>query len=344
MADPTLASWNGVTPIYLGNPTYKQSDVTYKAEPSGLTLYSDGDTRSIFVVSDNGILARADLPSTGAPDGKLDWQINPTPDVSDKAYDYESVTFAKGNLMIGIEGDRDSSAPGIKRFDQADTSKNRQAGDFTGSAWTLDGIDFGGKSNSGMEGMTLVPWGSYPAVWTGNKSPHYQGLFFVAVQADAGQIYVYDLAQGGDGGNGTAKADLGTACDNPLSVPTVTSAASGDTPLISDLFFDGAGGALYALYDGGTDADGKSLGNDYLQKLTVSTLATATATTALTSEWDYQLPWLNCEGVAVDGDDLYVCVDDGRDPSNNGVFVLPGVLASLTTSTDTTADDASPAR
>lgn len=328
MADPTLAAWNNVTPVYLGNPAYKQNDVTYRAEPSGLTIYRDGGALWIFVVSDNGILARAQLPATGAPDAKLDWQINPTPDASDKAYDYESCTFAKGNLMIGIEGDRDGSAPQVQRFDQADTGKNHQAGAFTSSAWTLDGIAFGGQTNSGMEGMTLVPWNCYPPGWTGNTEPHYQGVFFVAVQADAGQIYAYDLAQGGDGGAGTAPIDFGDQVTT-LLVPDLASAAPGDTPLISDLFFDAGGGALYVMYDGGTDAAGGKLANDYLQKLTVSTSNDATAADALAASWDYQLPWLNCEGVAVVGDDLYVCIDDGGSPGNNGVFVLPGALASL---------------
>ncbi len=337
MSNPTLASWQGVTPVYLGNPAYNQNGDTYKAEPSGLTIYTDGNTKWLFMVSDNGILAKAALPSSGTPTGTLDWQINPTPDDSDKAYDYESVSFANGNVMIGVEGDRGDSnnptSPSIKRFNQDNTGKNNQAGAFTGSVWTLNGIDFNSKTNKGMEGMTFVPWGSYPSSWTGDASPHYGGIFFVSVQADYAQIYVYDLAQGGDGGDGTNKADLG-ATSNPLTVPTVGSAPAGSQPLMSDLCFDAGSDALYVLYDGGKDSHNNNLSNDYLQKLSISTSDTtpAAGTTApapLSKVWDYELPWLNCEGLAIDGDDLYVSVDDGDTPSNNGIFVLKGVLSKL---------------
>src|ERR1044072_3597791 len=106
MSNPTLAPWNGVTPIYLGNP--KSGKDT--SEPSGLTIYSDKGSKWLFMVSDNGMVAKAVLPATSIPTGTLSRLTNASPDMKDKAYDYESVTFANGNLMIGVEGDRDTDS------------------------------------------------------------------------------------------------------------------------------------------------------------------------------------------------------------------------------------------
>jgi hypothetical protein len=327
MSNPSLSPWKGVTPIYLGNP---EAD-SHSAEPSGLTLYTDKGSKWLFMVSDNGIVARLALPTTSTPT----WIINPSPDVNDKAYDYESVTFANGNLMIGVEGDRDDGSsktkPVIKRFDQNRTSNDDPAGDFTGSSWTLNGIDFGSKSNSGMEAMTLIPYGKYPSNWT-DGAPHYGGVFFVAVQANYGKVYVYELPQGHGNPGSASLLNLGSA-SNPLTVPTVASAPSGSKPLISDMFFDAASNALYVLYDGGKDASGNPLGNDYLQQLTISTSNNATGSNALTKVWDTELPWTDCEGLAVDGNTLYLAIDVSNSSSmpkaDDGVWVLPDILSKL---------------
>jgi hypothetical protein len=333
MSNPSLSPWKGVTPIFLGNPT--SDSVT--AEPSGLTIYTDKGSKWLFMVSDNGMVAKAVLPSNSTPTGTLDWTVNPSPDVKNKAYDYESVTFANGNLMIGVEGDRDDNSGGltkpvIKRFDQNRTSKDDPAGDFTGSTWTLNGIDFGSKNNAGgMEAMTLVPYGKYPSNWT-DGAPHYGGIFFAAVQANYGRIYVYELPQGHGNPGSASLQNLGSA-SNPLQVPTVTSAPSGSKPLISDMFFDVGSNALYVLYDGGKDANGNDLGNDYLQKLTISTSNSATGSNALTKVWDTELPWTDCEGLAVDGNTLYLAIDVSSSSSmpkaDDGVYVLPGILSKL---------------
>lgn len=330
MSTPSLSPWKGVTPIYLGNPSYTKSGKTYTAEPSGLTIYSDGGNKWLFMVSDNGIVAKAQLPASGSPTGTLSWQINPTPDPDDKAYDYESVTFANGNLMIGVEGDRkdgsSKTSPVVNRFDQDRTTNSNPAGSFTGSTWTLNGIDFGSQTNSGMEGLTLVPFGSYPSNWTGGTAPHYGGIFFAAVQALAGRVYVYDLAQGGGNSTSVNPLDLGSSASNPLQVPN-PSTVSGSKPLISDLFFDASSSALYALYDG--EGNSNVTAQDYLQKLTISTASNATAANALTQVWAYALPWLDCEGLAINGNDVYVAIDSGSHPGNDGIFVLPGLLSKL---------------
>lgn len=178
-----------------------------------------------------------------------------------------------------------------------------------------------------MEAMTLVPYTKYPSSWTDGE-PHSGGVFFfVAVQAVYGKVYVYELPQGHGNPGSASLPDLGSAT-NPLQVPTVTSAPNGSKPLISDMFFDAASSALYVLYDGGKDSQGHSLGNDYLQKLRISTSNGSTGSNTLTKVWDTQLPWLNCEGLAIDGNTLYVSVD-ASSASNDGVFVLPDVLANL---------------
>jgi hypothetical protein len=301
-----------------------------------LTLYTDKGSKWLFMVSDNGMLAKAVLPSSSTPTGILDWKVNPSPDLQDKAYDYESVTFANGNLMIGVEGDRSDgnggrTKPVIKRFDQNRTSNDDPAGDFTGSTWTLNGIDFTKGDAGGMEAMTLVPYGKYPSSWT-DGAPHYGGIFFTAVQAHYGRIYVYELPQGHGNAGSASLLNLGSA-SNPLTVPKVNSAPTGSKPLISDMFWDAGSNALYVLYDGGKDADGKDLTHDYLQKLTISTSNSATGSNALTTVWEAKLPWTDCEGLAIDGDTLYLAIDVSSSStmpkSDDGVYVLPGVLSQL---------------
>jgi hypothetical protein len=339
-----LPSWNDITPKSLALPrgSPKNSQPT-DLEPSGLTIYEDGGHSWIFLVSDNGKLTKAKLDdSQGGNPGQTSWR---TPlqedDPGNHGNDYECVTFAKGNLMIGVEGDRSEdgggvTAPKILRFDQTKDGRNSSTGaagtgvgQLTGNSWQLDGcLPEGSKENAGMEALTFVPNGSYPSDWA--SSPHYGGVFLVAVQAQKKKIFVYDLP-GGSNADGSSR---GLQTVNPvasgtglsggtLTVPVPSSytdanlpADTGKTPLLSDLFFDAAGGVLYALYDGGSTYD-------YLQALSLDT-----STGTLTELWCQRAPWYGCEGVAVDGDDLYIAIDNNNaDDQSDGVYQLPGFIS-----------------
>src|SRR5689334_14839859 len=69
-------------------------------EPSGLTIYTDGDgVQWFYLASDNGKISRrrADLSDDWVSQSFLDDQYP-------KESDYESICVAKGDLMIGVEG------------------------------------------------------------------------------------------------------------------------------------------------------------------------------------------------------------------------------------------------
>lgn len=329
----TLAPWQGVTPVFLGRPqgtVVNNPTQTVKSEPSGLAIYTDASGKWIFMVSDNGLVSRAALPSSSAPTGQLAWKTNPTPSTSDKLYDYECVAFstANGSLWVGVEGDSTATQnPLVQKFIPSDGNAQNPAGFFvSGDTWTLQGINFGGQTKNGMEALELIPSGYYPSTWGGNVN--LGGIFFAAVQANHDKMYVYTLGTLNFGAVGLTNLD---GPSNPLTIPAVASAGTGATPKVSDLCF--TGGRLYVLYDGGDDASGQTLTHDFLQRITISTSSSATTTNALRSDGDYQLPWIGCEGLAIDGYDLYIAVDNGSDPSLNGVYVLPGVMKKLTWST-----------
>lgn len=322
-----LVSWHGVTPGSLNLSSAK----TF--EPSGLTLYSDGTDPWIFVVGDSSKVMKAKInhcrdgkPSQTSWHGPDTLSASEIPvalnDDSLKPNDLECVTFAKGNIMLGVEGDRTSSTqttpttPYILRFDQTNDGNGdiNKVGKLTGSSWDLNGLlprDAG--TNSGMEGLTFIPNGSFPSRWS--SGGYYGGVFLASTQSTAGKASVYCLAQGG-GDEDTAASPVAVSSDGLASgvltipAPRAFTGASQDPPLISELFFDGSRGALWVLYDGGASAD-------YLQALSLNA-----STGALVELWSDSLPWQGVEGMAVDGDDLYLAIDNNDD--SDGIYLLSG--------------------
>jgi hypothetical protein len=175
-----------------------------------------------------------------------------------------------------------------------------------------------------MEGLTFVPKGAFPAAWS--DGGHYGGVFLVATQSTVQTAYVYCLAQGSSTVDGTPQRDL---LSSPVRVseeglssgaltialPAGLSSNPGHDPLISELFFDAARGYLWVLYDGGAQAD-------YLQALALDA-----TTGALTEAWSGALPWMGVEGMAVDGDDLYLAIDNNDD--SDGVYLLAGFVTAV---------------
>jgi hypothetical protein len=281
-----LAPWNhpGMTVTTSPWPTSTRSTVlttgpesSSPLEPSGLTVWSDGSTDWLYLVSDNGKIARSQI-------GSSSWSIHDYGD--SKANDFESIATVTGELMVGVEGARsDVPNPQIKRFDPTDDSDS-PIGSFTGSVWNLTGLDL--DDNSGMEGLTFVPVGSYPSAWT-SATPYYGGVMLAAFQSYPGTIYAFNLPKGnGDTHNVQAIAQFTTQLADKK---------------ISELAF--ANGKLYVLYDDSTD---------WLEELVLNADQTAFVTTFVT-----QPPYVGNEAMTVLGSDLYLGLDQsGKSPAQSG--------------------------
>lgn len=274
----TQSSWpgGGGVAILLTNET------TYNLEPSGLTVFNDGGEDYFYLASDNGNLARR------RTDLSDDWVVQSYG--TSKANDFESITVAKGQLMIGVEGGSSASTyPQIKRFDTTKTGTSKPLGDFTGSVWNLTDPAIG--SNQGMEALTFVPKGSYPSTW-GSSNPYYGGLFFAAFQAVPGTIYYYELPQG----NATTQ--------NVSSLGHFTTQLSGYK--ISDICF--ASGVLYVLYDDTSD---------YLEEMTMQ--SSSFQTTYYTQPRYGGVNVVGCEALVRWGNDMYIGLDQsGSSPADGG--------------------------
>jgi hypothetical protein len=262
-------------------------------EPSGLTIFTDGDSvKWFYLVSDNGKIARRKFDLSDS------WKVESFLDSDHpKQSDFESVCTIGSRLMVGVEGgdaNNDPKHAHIKLFNPADTTGS-SIGSFTGSDWNLK--DVIPDHNDGMEALTFVPDGSYPASWVpasqNGKSLYYGGVFLVAFQCQPGTIYVYDLPQGNHG-----TQDVNSTC-------SFTTGLLADRKL-SDLFYDSANGTLYALYD--DDANTK----DELQELQLNGQG-------ITLKYQTQPPYYGCEAVAVDGSTLYLGIDQSSTQwANNG--------------------------
>jgi hypothetical protein len=279
----------------------EKSDDGNCLEPSGLTIYTDSNNvKWLYLASDNGRIARMKVSQPNK------WAVQSFFDSDDKQGDFESICVAKGKLMVGVEGgdkDGDPTYAHIERF-TPDTSDD-SLGSFTGSKWKISDIKPDDKS--GMEGMTFVPDGSYPASWLpskqNGKSLCYGGVFLVSFQSakdksnnnesTAGYIFVYDLPEGNKDSHDVSYVHKFS--DDLLS-----------TRKISDLDYDASSQLLYVLYDD----DGNT--TDVLQALTLNSSGIA---------FNYQTipPYYGCEGVTVDGTTLYLALDQNSDQwKNNG--------------------------
>ncbi len=258
-----------------------------KLEPSGMTAVTIGSTDYFYLVSDNGMIARA---KTSAP---TKWALQDYGVADDT--DFESVTATGSKLMVGVEGGKKTTPQAqIKRFDPGLATNDLPLGDFTGSVWNLTDLPVGG--GDGMEAMTFVPNGYYPTSYLPSVRiegveitipPYYGGLFFAACQADNGLIYVYNLEKG----NGTSH-----------DATSVATFSTGVDMKISDLYF--LNGNLYVLYDDTTDA---------LQTMSWNG-------TEYTNVESITPPYVGCEALTVYGDDLYIGLDQNSSQmSTNGL-------------------------
>jgi hypothetical protein len=307
MASTTLAPWLGRIPESLNLP----ESTTF--EPSGLTLYEDQHSLWIVAVGDSGKLAQAAIQSDSRA---IQWQGPLTFDASslplhkrDKALkptDFECVTWAGGKIMIGVEGDRPTSdfgltAPKVLCLQQSAGEQHENVGVLTGSSWSLEGIPLDPKGNRGMEALTCLPVGCYPAWWA--SKPYHGGVFVAATQYEP-KGYVFHLE------NRDAEKDIPSQPVESFSVPRpLASAQESKAPRISEFFFDAERSILWVAYDGGS-------ASDYLQALSWNP-----ATGAIAEIKSRALPWLGVEGMAVSKNDLYFAIDE-TGGENNGVYVL----------------------
>ena len=292
----------GSNPSTLGNCT--------GYEPSGLVLANN----QLYMASDNGILAVYDTTqkawrtvytatnNTFSSQAEIDSNKPTKPD-------FESITFAKGQLMLGVEGDS-SHSPQIGRFDSTQNA-------FT-SSWLL--TPPGTLSNGGMETMTFVPKEYCPAFNTSPNGPYYGGYFFTAFQSLPGYIYVYDLPQGGGKMRGNGGSPV---CTYNIDI----------TLKASDICF--ANGVLYVLFDGGGAED------------LLAVYTTHTASNEISYQKTYGLPQmpldthgaptststkLDYEGLTVNGQTIYLARDSRNANTPNAVYqYINTLLYPLTT-------------
>ena len=291
----SLAAWFGITLLSLNLPHAE------KFEPSGLTIYHERDNAlQLVVVGDSGKVLQATVDHEKET---INWGKSvsfPSPD------DFEAVTFAKGKVMLGVEANS-SSIPEVLRFNQLTDS-------LTGSSWNLNDMFLSGKNN-GMEALTFIPLAACPSVWE-IKSSHYQGVFAAATQSDH-KAYLFNLEKGNKRSNIPSFPIKNGML--PVPVPANLSSDDHDTfPLISDFSFDLQSNYLWVSYDGGARSD-------YLQALRIDQ-----ATGELREVQSKPMPWKNVEGIAIDGDDLYLAIDDNKKKdSDAGVYFLKGAISSF---------------
>ena len=271
-------------------------------EPSGLTIIRNApDQDSLFMVSDNGGYGKRPLPYSSSDT----WTTSSPTNLPDKSDDYECVTFA-GNtqlVLFGIEGYRDLNnngqltRPRVRQYNSATSS-------FGSFLWTLNAPASGAAANNGMEALCYLPNGNVPSSWAVASTL----LVLMAVQTTANTAYVYALPT-------NLGATPTVSKSHSVSLPAIAEAPS---TLISDLFFDAAESILYVLYDQGTAS--------YLQAVRWTVSGSSVLATSINVA---RMPWKGCEGVAVDGADLYFATDDGG--ANAGVYrvanFIPGFIA-----------------
>jgi hypothetical protein len=301
-----VTTLNGIKIVSLGMPS--------GFEPSGLTIVPSGPDW-LFMVSDNGGLAKTALPYA-SPASWISSAPTNNPDHSD---DYESVTCMGGNptlVMIGVEGFRTPpgggplTMPSVRQYHAHGTTS---PGAFEPNTWILELPTPPTQANAGMEALTWVPSSAIPPIW--GLSVDSTLPLFMAVQAVPDLINVYLMPTNFNESTQTL------TCARQLAVQQPHWTAGGPAALISDLCYDDATGVLWILYDGGASAD-------YLQACRLPTSGTGAGSLQLINE--IQMPWLGCEGVTVNGNDLFFCTDDNKSSgSHDGVYVVPGFVSTF---------------
>ncbi len=206
---------------------------------------------------------------------------------ADKGADFESLTYTKGKLMAGVESDKE---PEIVRLDiNSDGSLQKT------SSWILELPK--GMNAGDMEAMTFVPEEYCPF----GRAKYYGGFFFTAFQSCLGKIFVYDLPKG--------EGRQGITGNKPICTYNINVMMSA-----SDMCF--ANGVLYVLFD---------------DNLTANILAACTThrkAKKLTLKKKYSLPQengssSNYEGLAVDGQTIYLARDNNANSADNAVYCCP---------------------
>lgn len=202
--------------------------------------------------------------------------------------DFESLTVATNNqLMVGIEGNSTSK---IAKVDVA--------GGQLGTTWSLPGV-------GNMEAMTFVP-DNYGPLGPANTVAHpsdFNGYFFVATQSNVGHIDVYRLDQG------------------QINATWVDGYDIDITLQVSDMAF--ANGVLYVLFDDQNTTD--------LLAVYVINGNPNQSPHMLAYQKEYSLPTINgtsknFEGIAFDGQTIYLARDHNNVSSDNGVYKFPSTL------------------
>lgn len=182
-------------------------------EPSGLTVVTHGGESWLYLVSDNGWVARRSLKAGSR------WQ---------------ELDLAGGDLEgISRSGDRTiliGQEDGLIIEYQAKASQGAPFLEAAGSSWQLESIAAG---NSGMEAFTFLPEGHHPNDW--GTPQHPSGFCLAAVQARPGVIYVYDVPSGDDQRQNVKSINQISDCILPYK--------------ISDLFYSTNQKILYILFD-----------------------------------------------------------------------------------------------
>ena len=206
---------------------------------------------------------------------------------ADKGADFESLTYTKGKLMAGVESDEE---PQIVRLAANSDGSLRKT-----SSWILQ-LPKGVKTGD-MEAMTFVPEEYCPF----GRAKHYGGFFFAAFQSCLGKIFVYDLPKG--------KCRRGITGNKPIEAYNI------DVRMpTSDMCF--ANGVLYVLFD------------DNMTANILAAFTTHRKAEKLTLQKQYGLPKengssSNYEGLAVDGQTIYLARDDNANPADNAVYCCP---------------------
>lgn len=205
--------------------------------------------------------------------------------------DFESLAVATGNqLMVGVEGSSSSSPATI--------AKVNVAGGALGQKWKLSGV-------TNMEAMTFVP-DSYSPLGPANTTAHpgdFNGYFFVSTQNNLGHIDVYRLDRSQAYGTWVDGYDI----DITLQP--------------SDMIF--ANGVLYVLFD--------DHNSDDLLAVYVINTNPSQSPHVLAYQKQYALPTVNgtnvnFEGIAFDGQTIYLGRDHNNVPSDNGVYQFANTI------------------
>jgi len=170
--------------------------------------------------------------------------------------DLEGITVARPQsdfVYLGVE-----HPDSIREFNIATGQVTRT---FSLTAWMT------GPDNSGLEALTFVPDSGNPE----------GGLFYAGLQTD-GRIFVFQLP--------ILSSTTSTAVTHVQTISALNSVTD-----ISDMYYEAAQGALYAIYD------------------SANLLRAMNPDGTLIKEWN--LPGSNQEGLALNGTDLYIGEDYG---------------------------------